>query len=229
MSDPPLDTEVLIVGAGPAGALLGCLLARRGVEVVAVGSECGRGPARGGEPLAAPSVITLGKLGFGPALRAHGYLRTPAFGIRMEGRTVFRIEHRRLPLGALPIEVARSALVGGFTAAASDFPNHTRLPGTVLSSLIEQDGAVRGALVGRPDGGRTEIRARLVVGADGRRSRVREAANLNAGVAAAGHGALSFTLSFTLPRPADWGEAAELVAVGAKYVLEVPTFPGLLR
>lgn len=50
--------------------------------------------------------------------------------------------------------------------------------GTSLRELVYEDGRVVGLLASRPGQGTIEIRARLVVGADGRYSRTARAANL---------------------------------------------------
>ncbi|GAA1955240.1 FAD-dependent monooxygenase [Kitasatospora viridis] len=221
----PATTDVLIVGGGPAGALLGCLLARRGIEVLVVEKQQGLERDFRGETLAAPSAVTLRRLGFGPALTEHGYLETTAVSMRMEGRQVFRVDYSRFPVGVLPIDIPQPALIGMFNEAAAGLPGHTYAAGTAFTGLLQQDGAVHGAVLKLPDGSRAEVRTRLLVGADGRFSKVRKAAGLAADVRPMQRD----FLSFKLPRPADWGTEAELVVLRDKHLVVLPTFPDYLR
>ena len=64
-------------------------------------------PARDfrGETIAAPSVVTLRRLGFGPELERHGYLETRSINMTMEGRKVFRMDHSHFGLDVLPIGI----------------------------------------------------------------------------------------------------------------------------
>ena len=124
-----------------------------------------------GETIAAPSAVTLRKLGFGPALREHGYLETTGVTMRMEGRDVFRVDYGRFPVGTLPIDIPQPALISLFHQAAAHLPSHTYAPSTTVTGLIEHDGRICGAVLKRKDGERLEVRARLTVGADGRSPR----------------------------------------------------------
>ena len=221
----PSTTDVLIAGGGPAGALLGCLLARRGIEVLVVEKQSTLERDFRGETIAAPSAVTLRRLGFGPALSRHGYLETTGVTMRMEGRQVFRVDYGRFPVGALPIDIPQPALIKIFHDAAAELPGHHYAAATTLTGLIEEGGAVRGAILKRREGERLEVRARLVVGADGRFSKVRKAA----GLSAEAHPMERDFLSFKLPRPADWGSDAQLVVDGGRHLVVLPTFPDMLR
>ncbi|WP_329018548.1 FAD-dependent monooxygenase [Micromonospora rifamycinica] len=219
------ETDVLIVGGGPAGALLGFLLARRGIGVIVVEKQTSLERDFRGETVAAPSVVTLRRLGFGPALDAHGFLRTEGVTMRMEGRRVMHVDYRRFALGEVPVDIPQPALIAMFSDAAAEFPTFEYRFGTSFTGLLRDGDAVTGARLRRRDGSTSEVRARLVVGADGRFSKVRHAAGITADVQ---HMARDF-LSFKLPRPADWGLQAELVVDRDRHLVVLPTFPDFLR
>src|SRR5262249_9624333 len=87
------------------------------------------------------------------------------------------------------------------------------------------DGVVRGAMLKRRDGGVVEARARLVVGADGRFSKVRTASGLDATITPMSRD----FVWFKVPRPEDWGHHAQVVVKRDKHPVILPTYPDLLR
>ncbi|MET0342452.1 MAG: FAD-dependent monooxygenase [Polyangiales bacterium] len=266
------ETDVLIIGGGPAGALLGYLLARQGRRVMVaekehdlerfatepgVGDDASRAlawngasnvrlldAARGGprpvpssaarrglerdwrgETIAARSVRTLLQLGFGPALERHGYLPLTGLSLREAGRSIVSVDYRRFAIRALPIDIPQPALIATFFQQATTYRDFTLLAGTRFVALCERNGQVVGARLERPSGRPLEVRAKLVVGADGRFSEVRAASGLRASIAAAER---SF-LWFKVKRPRGWGYEAQLVVDGREHLLIHPTFPDHLR
>ncbi|MBA0050980.1 FAD-binding protein [Streptomyces sp. AJS327] len=221
----PHETDVLIVGSGPAGALLGYLLARRGVDVLVVEKQADFEREFRGESLAAPSVITLRKLGFGEDLDHHGYLESSGVGMWLEGRRVFHVDYRRFSIGTLPIEFPQPPLIRAFQRRAASLPHHHFVGGTRFTGLLEEDGRVRGAVLRPPGGTPVTVRARLVVGADGRFSKVRKAA----GLAPRTDQSARDLLSFRLPRPDGWPLESELVVRRDQHLAVLPTYPDAIR
>lgn len=220
-----LETDVLVVGGGPAGALLGFLLARRGLDVLVIEKNAALDRDFRGETIAAPSVVTLRRLGFGPDLDAHGFLPTEGVTMWMEGRRVFHVDYRRFAIGTVPVDIPQPALIRMFIDAGERYPNFEYRFGTAFNGLVEQGGVVRGATVRDRDGAEITVRARLVVGADGRFSKVRRAAGLTADVQPMDRD----FLSFRVPRPSDWPLEAALVVDHDRHLVVLPTFPDTIR
>lgn len=224
-NDVPTSTDVLIIGGGPAGALLSCLLSRRGISNVVVEKQNDLARSFRGETIAAPSVQTLHALGFGPGLAQHGYLQTSSVVTVLEGKPVLAVDYKRFGDGTLPIDIPQPALIELFNRSAAAAGHTTYLAGwTMTDLLVDAAHRVTGASI-KSGSERVAISARVVVGADGRFSKVRKASGLEAQVQPMQRD----FLSFLLPRPAGWGDSAELVVQGDKHLVILPTFPDQLR
>ena len=167
---------VLIVGAGPAGASLALQLAEAGVPVTLV--EASRDFSRQfrGEALMPSGQEALAAMGLEPLLE--GLSRRPLDGwsVWIEGRHLFTAEE---PLGSQrPCTlVAQAPLLEALVRRARMAPGFTWLPGVAVADLLWENGRARGV---RLVDGRC-LPACLVVGADGRRSVVRQRAGLRGG------------------------------------------------
>jgi 2-polyprenyl-6-methoxyphenol hydroxylase-like FAD-dependent oxidoreductase len=217
-------TDVLVVGSGPGGALIACLLARAGVDVLLVEKQASLERTFRGETIAARSVLTLRELGFEQALRNHGFVEMTGIGQWEGGRRVVHFDYRRFPIDALPIDIPQPALVNAILEQALDHPNFSFRPSTILIGLIEEKGTVHGAVL-RADGERIEVNARLVVGADGRFSKVRKLSRLPVDIRPLDRD----FLWFKLPRPDAWGHDGAVIVQRNKHLVVLPAFPDLLR
>lgn len=202
MSGPlPRAPEVLVVGAGPAGSTLAGLLAREGRDVLLVDRASFPRPKPCGECLNPGAVAALARLGLLDRVEA---LR-PA---RLEGWTVEgRLASASAGFGGTlhGLGVARERLDAALVEAARD--RGALLREGVRLEAVEAagpDGRPRVRL--RPRGGPpVVVRPRVVVGADGLRSRV--ARSLGLAARERGPGRLSLTCRVRGVPPGTWRRA----------------------
>jgi 2-polyprenyl-6-methoxyphenol hydroxylase-like FAD-dependent oxidoreductase len=177
-----LRTDVCVVGAGPAGLALTLMLLRSGVRVALLERSTGLRRDFHGEIIQPGGQRVLGDLGVLDAARAHGACPLRGFQVLQDQRLLLDIDYRRLPapydcLLALPQRHLLHELLAGCRAV----PGFTSLGGYRLSALLRDGRAVTGVVAQRGNGQTTTVRARVVVGADGRYSRTRMLAGIDAG------------------------------------------------
>lgn len=163
-----VEYDVLIVGARVAGSSLALLLARRGLAVLMVDRDRFPSGTISTHFMAPPAVALLRRLGVLEDVLAAGFrriirLRSWFEDLAFEGPVgppgAFALAPRRDVLDAVLIEHA--------IRAGAVFAERTR-----VEALIEEEGRVAGAVLQTLGGARHEVRARAVVGADGKASSV---------------------------------------------------------
>jgi 2-polyprenyl-6-methoxyphenol hydroxylase-like FAD-dependent oxidoreductase len=135
------------------------------------------------------------------------------------------MDYRKFPIDALPIDIPQPAMIGAFNQASSAYKHFKLLMGYQFTSLIEEAGKVKGARLEGADGKALEVRARLVIAADGRFSAVRKASSLKAKITPMERD----FVWFKLPRPVGWAHESQLVVKKDRHLVILPTFPDLLR
>jgi len=174
----PDSPRVIVAGAGPAGALLALLLARRGLEVRLL--ERARDFAREfrGEVLMPSGLEALEQTGLWSEIEALPHVVLRAVEVYLGG---VRRLHQELPAEEfgrfLPRWMSQPALLELLVAQAQRHPGFRLERGTSVRGLLEARGRVCGVRALGPEG-EVELRADLVVGADGRSSTVRRRAGL---------------------------------------------------
>lgn len=172
----------MVVGGGPAGSACASFLARSGRDVLLL--DAARFPRDKvcGESVSPGAWQVLHELGAAEALRAldprpiRGMrLRSPdgtSFAGRYPTTTVSGFGIRRLALDAALLDVARraGAEVRQGVRVLSPLPGGIR-PGAQIEGAWPSGAAVGGVLAETPEGP-LAVRARLVIAADGRHSRV---------------------------------------------------------
>ncbi|MFD0369617.1 NAD(P)/FAD-dependent oxidoreductase [Streptomyces sp. NPDC127114] len=167
------DYDVVIGGASLAGSAAAILLARRGARVALLErrSDPDAYKVLCTHSLTANAYPVLDELGLVPALEEAGAVRNEARWYTRWGW----IEPRAAPSGPeLPYgyNIRRSTLDPLIRSHAARTPGVDLLLGHQVTGLLRENGRTVGVRTRTPEGDDREIRARLVVGADGKDSAV---------------------------------------------------------
>lgn len=173
---PPLHTDILIAGAGPAGMALRLALARLGVAAIQVDKHAAGLNTSRAAVLHARTLEVLEPLGVVPALLAHG-LPVQHFRIRERNDMLLHIGFADIPSAypyALLCPQNRTEAILQASLGAQGLAI-TR-PARLVSAAQLPDGVLAGLAL--PDGRTQSVQARWLVGCDGARSAVRDLAGI---------------------------------------------------
>ena len=171
-----LATRCCIAGGGPAGMMLGFLLARAGIDVVVLEKHADFLRDFRGDTVHPSTMQVLHELGLldGFLARPHSEVRTLAAKIGEELIQIADFSH--LPTQAKFVAFMPQWDFLDFLAdQAKRFPTFRLLMETEATDLIHEGDTVVGVTARGPDGA-LDIRAELVVACDGRHSTLRDAA-----------------------------------------------------
>ena len=170
------ETTCCIAGAGPAGAMLALLLARKGVAVMLLEEHMDFDRDFRGDTIH-PSVLQiLDEIGLIERLLQLPHTRVETIPVETATGTYTLADFRHLKTRYNYIMMIPQARFLEFiTGEAKRYPNFKLVMGARVEKLIEEDGCVHGVQYRGMDGWHT-VRAVLTVGADGRFSRMRKLA-----------------------------------------------------
>src|SRR5213594_3214611 len=170
--------DVIVVGAGPAGAATAILLAEHGLAVTVLERVRGSRPKICGEYLSPEAGRVLDRLGALKAVDAGGAVALAGMRITAPDGTVLAARYGVVggfrPYREHAIGVSRATLDGALLDRVRALPVDLR-EGVRVTDVVVEDGRVVGVLGADAGGACVEARARVVVAADGRASAVAHA------------------------------------------------------
>ena len=173
-----LETRCCVVGGGPAGMVLGLLLARAGVDVVVLEKHGDFLRDFRGDTIHPSTLQVMHELGLLDELLKRPHQEAERLNGVIGGVEVTVADFSHLPTRCRFIAFMPQWEFLDFIAEhAKRYPNFRLRMKAEVIGLLEEGGRVVGVRATTPNGP-LEVRAGLTVGADGRRSTVRERAGL---------------------------------------------------
>jgi 2-polyprenyl-6-methoxyphenol hydroxylase-like FAD-dependent oxidoreductase len=167
-----------VIGCGPAGAMLGLMLAREGVDVLVLEKHADFLRDFRGDTLHPSTMEIMDELGLADGLLELEHTKAPRIEARLPGGTVTVADLGRLKTRFPYITfMPQWDFLDYVTGEAKRYPNFRLEMEAEAKELILEDGIVSGVRYDTPEGPR-EARALLTVAADGRSSPFREQARL---------------------------------------------------
>ncbi|RYZ42722.1 MAG: FAD-dependent oxidoreductase [Myxococcaceae bacterium] len=178
MTVQTITTQCCIAGGGPAGMMLGLLLARAGVDVTVLEKHADFLRDFRGDTIHPSTLELMHELGWMDELLALPHTKVSMLRFQSGSHDVIVGDFTHLPTHARYIAIMPQWDLLDFLARkASAYPGFHLRRRTEVTDLLRDRGQVVGVQARTPDGS-LEVRASLVVAADGRSSTVRQHSGL---------------------------------------------------
>ncbi len=217
-----VQTHVCAIGGGPAGLLLGLLLAKRGVDVIVLeGHETFHREFRG-EVLQPSTAHLLDELGLLQYILAQPHSTLTEGLVRINGKTAGGFSFSTIvPEYPYAIWIPQPIFLQALVEKAAPFSSFQCWMGARATELIEEQGTIVGVRGLRHGKEPFEIRADVVVGADGRYSAIRRLGHFD--IAYEHH---DFdVIWFVIEQPSDWPNTIYFSLGSEVQGLMLPKYP----
>ena len=211
-----METRCCIAGGGPAGMMLGFLLARAGVEVIVLEKHSDFLRDFRGDTIHPSTLELMHELGLLEEFLQRPHQRVHRLAGQVGNDMIPLADFSHLPtICKFIVFMPQWDFLDFIADHAKTHRTFRLMMDAEVTGLIENGGRVEGVTVNTPDGP-LEITAHLTVGADGRHSIVRERAGLKVEVLGAPIDVLWFRLS---RKPSDPGQVIGRFAAGKIMVM----------
>ena len=177
--EPELRARCCVAGGGPAGMMLGYLLARAGIDVIVLEKHGDFLRDFRGDTIHPSTLEVMNELGLYDRLLQRKHQPTPTLNARFGTLKTVIADFRHLPVrGKFIALMPQWDFLDFIATEAKHYPSFRLMMQAEVTDLIEENGRIAGVIARTPDG-ETKILSELVVGCDGRTSTVRAQGDLD--------------------------------------------------
>nr|AIA09489.1 monooxygenase [Bacillus sp. MD1] len=220
-----LNTDVCIVGGGPAGMMMALLLAKQNVDVVVVERNANFDREFRGEVLQPRFVQMLDQLNLRSYIESYPHLKLKHGAIMKDSNQIgefnFSAIDSKFPYAMwMPQPILLQALY----QKCQDYPTFSIYFHSKVQQLLKEEEQIKGVITKNAQGEELEIQAKITVGADGRFSTIRQLGGFD----------LEYDfyendlIWFTIPHPKDMDNTLRFYMSKPIYLV-LPKYPDLMQ
>ena len=207
------EVDVCIVGAGPGGALLAYLLAKKNISVLLLEQTNQLARSFRGEHINEEGEAILKKHHLFDRVAHLGLLKMKQLEYWLNGQLVKTITPNPT-IGHLGIHVPQGHLLQAIIEASQAYDTFEYCLNARVTELLQDVAGRYNGVRAICNGAELTVTCRLVVGADGRYSTVRKKANIHTTIRKHGYD----VLWARIPAPADWSPSIKMALVDGMQI-----------
>lgn len=217
--------DICIVGAGPAGMILGLLLAHQGIKVLVLESHQDFEREYRGEVLMPRFTQMMRQIGLQSYLEKFSHLKLKQFEFHYKNQVLGKVDFASIcPEVPFALWMPQPVMLNALYEKAKQYPNFQLLFGMTVRNVIEEGGKIVGVRATRR-AQEIEVRCRVTVGADGRSSVVRKVAEFPMA-----YENYDFDVVwFTVKRHEDFENTVRAFFTSRRTYLVLPKYPDLVQ